>query len=373
MVEGDSRRGPLAEILVRHKSGEPVGIYSVCSAHPAVLEACMRAPGATRHPLLVESTSNQVNQFGGYTGMDPAAFVSFVRETAAKSGFPAGQIILGGDHLGPNAWQHEDAATAMDKARHMVREYVLAGFEKIHLDASMRCADDPEDPLSEALVAERAADLCQVAEEACRDRGEGARPPLYVVGTEVPIPGGARDSEETLSITTPEAARQTIEVTKTAFHRHGLHAAWERVIAAVVQPGVEFGDDAVAEYRPDAAAALSQVIDEHGGMVFEAHSTDYQRERCLRDLVRDHFAILKVGPALTFAFREAVFALEAIESDYLAGRPGIVLSDLRRTMDEVMLRSPGYWRRYYHGDESDIRAARRYSYSDRIRYYWTDP
>jgi D-tagatose-1,6-bisphosphate aldolase subunit GatZ/KbaZ len=370
---GPRRLGPLAEILSSHKSGVPVGMYSLCSAHPAVLEACMHQGGGTLHPLLVEATSNQVNQFGGYTGMDPAAFVAFVREIADRAGFPIEQIILGGDHLGPNAWQHEDAATAMDKARHMVRDYVLAGFEKIHLDASMRCADDPADPLPETLVADRAADLCYVAEEAYRERGDGARAPLYVVGTEVPVPGGARDTGETLTVTTPEAARRTIEVTRAAFHRRGLHAAWERVIATVVQPGVEFGDEVVMEYQPARAAGLSHVIDDYEGLVFEAHSTDYQRESALQELVRDHFAILKVGPALTFAFREAVFALENVETEYLAGRPGIALSGLGRTMEDVMLRSPGYWRRYYHGDESDLLSARRYSYSDRIRYYWTDP
>jgi len=140
-----------------------------------------------------------------------------------------------------------------------------------------------------------------------------------------------------------------------------------------VQPGVEFGDDVVTEYEPAGAAGLSRVLDEYDGLVFEAHSTDYQRESALQQLVRDHFAILKVGPALTFAFREAVFALEIIETECLAGLPGVELSGLRQVMDEVMLRSPGHWQRYYHGDGTALRTARRYSYSDRIRYYWTDP
>ena len=53
-------------------------------------------------------------------------------------------------------------------------------------------------------------------------------------------------------------------------------------------------------------------------MVFEAHSTDYQTAGALRALVEDRWAILKVGPALTFALREALFALSAIEEELIA-------------------------------------------------------
>ncbi len=38
-----------------------------------------------------------------------------------------------------------------------------------------------------------------------------------------------------------------------------------------------------------------------------------------------------------------------------------------------MLARPGYWERYYGGDEETRRLARVYSFSDRLRYYWPDP
>ena len=81
-----------------------------------------------------------------------------------------------------------------------------------------------------------------------------------------------------------------------------------------MQPGVEFGDDFVLPYQPDAARELSKFI-ETQPIIYEAHSTDYQTRQALKNLVRDHFAILKVGPALTFAFREAVFALAMMENE----------------------------------------------------------
>ena len=86
----------------------------------------------------------------------------------------------------------------------------------------------------------------------------------------------------------------------------------------MVQPGVEFDHQAVIDYQRDATAELRHVLDTEHNLVFEAHSTDYQRPAQLRELVEDHWAILKVGPALTFAMREALFALAHIESELVA-------------------------------------------------------
>jgi len=107
--------------------------------------------------------------------------------------------------------------------------------------------------------------------------------------------------------------------------------------------------------------------------VYEAHSTDYQTRSALAQMVEDHFAILKVGPALTFAYREAIFALSAIEREYLQGKRGIELSQVRAALEASMLRNPSYWRPYYSGSEDEQRIARAFSYSDRCRYYWNDP
>ncbi|MDG3085055.1 class II D-tagatose-bisphosphate aldolase, non-catalytic subunit [Vibrio hannami] len=180
-------------IVERHKNGEHIGIYSVCSAHPLVIEATLKFELETGNKVLIEATSNQVNQFGGYTGMKPADFVRFVEGIAKSIGFPMDRVILGGDHLGPNCWQKEPAAEAMEKSKTLIHEYVKAGFSKIHLDASMSCADD-EVPLDPVIVAERAAILCQVAENAASS--EQKENLTYVIGTEVPVPGGEKGSNK---------------------------------------------------------------------------------------------------------------------------------------------------------------------------------
>mgnify|MGYP002140241092 CR=1 FL=1 len=84
---------------------------------------------------------------------------------------------------------------------------------------------------------------------------------------------------------------------------------------AVVQPGVEFDHHKVIDYDRAKAARLSRALDGQPHIVFEAHSTDYQTPKALKALVEDHFAILKVGPGVTFALREAFWALDAIERE----------------------------------------------------------
>ncbi|HVX67344.1 MAG TPA: class II D-tagatose-bisphosphate aldolase, non-catalytic subunit [Bryobacteraceae bacterium] len=355
-------------LVRRNRGGEATGFYSVCSANPWVIEAAMRhaAPGGGL--LAIESTSNQVNQFGGYTGQTPQQFAEFVAALAARTGFPAERILLGGDHLGPYPWRKEPAAAALGKAVEMVREYVQAGYAKVHLDASMRCGDDPEGPLAERTIAERSALLCRAAEEASGPGGG----PVYVVGTEVPVPGGEQAEGAAPAVTRREDAERTLAGARAAFHAQGLERAWERVIGLVVQPGVEFGDAVIFGYDRAKARPLSISLPADPELVYEAHSTDYQTPRALREMVEDHFAILKVGPWLTFAFREAVFALAAIEQDWLAGRSGIRLSRVRETLEEAMLSHPEHWQPYYRGGEADLRVARVYSYSDRSRYYWPD-
>jgi D-tagatose-1,6-bisphosphate aldolase subunit GatZ/KbaZ len=366
----------LSAILEKNRRGEGVGVYSICSANRFVLEASMLHAKRDHSLLLIESTSNQVNQFGGYTGQTPTDFVAFVKQVAEGVEFPAERVVLGGDHLGPHVWRNEPEPSAMLKAEELVRACVLAGYTKIHLDASMHLAGDPGDrhkPLADEIVARRAASLCRAAEDAHQELSPGSSAPLYVIGTEVPIPGGELAEEQAPAVTTIEDLSQTLHVTRQAFGERGLKEAWNRVIAIVVQPGVEFGDQAVFPYVPAKTRALSVFANKQWQGVYEAHSTDYQTSSALRQMVGDHFAILKVGPWLTFAFREAVFALAEIEQEWLGSRKGITLSRLKEALDEAMLADPQYWKGYYRGDEAALRFARKYSLSDRCRYYWPQP
>jgi D-tagatose-1,6-bisphosphate aldolase subunit GatZ/KbaZ len=358
----------ILSVVQRNRRNEPVGIYSVCSANPWVIEAAMCQALEDESAVCIESTCNQVNQFGGYTGMTPSHFAAFVRSKAARTGFPEQRILLGSDHLGPYPWRSEPAHAALEKAAGLVRASVAAGYTKIHLDASMACADDPQ--LADEIIAARAADLCRVAE----DESPASSPkPLYIIGTEVPTPGGETGPGLPPAVTPVADLVTTIEYCRAAFFERDLGAAWERVIGLVVQPGVEFGDASVFEYNRNQARPLSVCLPASPALVYEAHSTDYQPPLALCQMVEDHFAILKVGPWLTFAFREAVFALSQIEREWLGNRRGVEISQVPEALEQAMLDNPVHWNAYYRGDETERHFARRYSFSDRSRYYWPEP
>ena len=356
--------GLLLDTVERHKSSEAVGVYSDCSAHPLVIEASVLQVLGEDGYLLVEATSNQVDQFGGYTGMRPQDFRGLVLGLAERRGLSEARVVLGGDHLGPNRWRGLPAEEAMGHAGDLVALYVASGFTKIHLDCSMACADDTE-PLDDEVIAERAATLAARAEQEA-----SADDVVYVVGTEVPVPGGAHEALGKLTPTSAGAARATLAAHEDAFQAKGLDGAWDRVIGLVVQPGVEFDLERVIDYERSATEELRRVLDDRGRLVFEAHSTDYQTRANLAALVRDHWAVLKVGPALTFAMREALFAFAAIENELVAEGER---SELASVVDRRMQEEPAHWEGYYPGGPEAQRLLRRYSYSDRIRYYWSYP
>lgn len=354
----------LLDVVRRNRGGALAAIPSVCSAHPGVLRASLRLAERLDRAVVVEATSNQVNQDGGYTGMRPADFLSFVHEAAAAAGADPGRIIFGGDHLGTQVWRKEAAQTAMEKARALVAGYVTAGFGKIHLDCSEGCASEPAQ-LPDQITAERSADLAV----ACLEASRAPETLSFVIGTEVPPPGGARvDEDGDIPATRPDAARATLEAHRAAFEARGIGAALDQVLGLVVQPGVEFSPMHVHHLPPDRDPGLRAVAETWPNLCLEAHSTDYQHDSTYPRLAELGFAFQKVGPALTFAWREALYALDMMREAAGWGKVTVM-----PTMGALMLRDPGYWRGHYRGSDEETRLQRHFGYADRIRYYWPMP
>ena len=288
------RQNPLKKIVELQKQGKSVGIYSVCSANGYVIEAALKRGMSDGSCVLIESTANQCDQNGGYTGMTPADFRKFVLDIAEKNGFDKDRLFLGGDHLGPLTFAGKDEAEAMADAEELIRCYVGAGFTKIHIDTSMKVkSDDPDVRLSDEIIAGRGARLAQVAEETYKElltREPDAIPPVYIIGSEVPIPGGAVGSEDNgVQVTKVEDFKNTVAAFEKAFADAGLgDEVWDRVIGVVVQPGVEEKDSGCTEYDREKAKDLMASIKAFPGLVFEGHSTDYQTKIKLRELVETY-------------------------------------------------------------------------------------
>ena len=364
---------PLKNITKLQKEGKPIGIYSACSANEFVIGAVLEKAKRENSVACIEATANQCDQNGGYTGMTPMDFKNFVMAKADEIGLDHNAIFLGGDHLGPLTWTHLNEEEAMNNAKELIRQYVLAGFTKIHVDTSMKVAsDDPNARLSDEIIAKRGAELVKVADEAYQQllkTNPEAIAPVYIVGSEVPIPGGAQEeSDDTMHITTSEDLDNTVTAFKNAFADAGIANLWDDVIAIVVQPGVEEKDSGCVEYDRSKAAHLKEAIKNYPTLIFEGHSTDYQTKHKLKQLVEDNIAILKVGPGLTYAMREALFSLANIENEYFKGS-NVKTSNLIEVLEEQMLKNPGKWDKYYTGDERELRLKRKYSFSDRCRYY----
>lgn len=364
----------LRDMIAKRKEGIICGVPSYCTANELVIESVLKQAKRFDDSILIEATANQVNQFGGYTGMKPADYREFVYEIADRIGFPRENVVLGGDHLGPLTWVDEDEASAMDKAEELVRLFVAAGYKKIHLDTSMRLASDPTDEmLSDETIAARGARLYVACEEEYQKllaKNPDEKRPVYIIGSEVPIPGGAQEEEDSISVTKPAAVEKTLAAYKEQFEKVGMGDAFENIIGIVVQPGVEFGDDTVFHYNRVNAAELTAAMQKYDGVVMEGHSTDYQSPAGLKEMVEDGIAILKVGPALTFALRDGIFALSAIEKVMLPEEKQVKFEDV---LEKVMMENPGNWQKHYHGNDKELYIKRKYSFSDRCRYYFALP
>lgn len=367
-------KNPLHSIVAKQSQGHFCGVPSFCTANGLVIESIFEQAKQLDGIVLIESTANQVNQDGGYTYMRPSDFSAFVLDLAERCGFPEHRVILGGDHLGPVVWADESADKAMSKAVEMVSLYAEAGFEKIHLDTSMKLGSDPADtPLDDALIAERGAVLYKAFEAGFsrrKKKNPDAVPPAFVIGSEVPAPGGLSEQKNVLCATCPEDFKRTITAYQEVFSACGLEHAWDHIIGVVVEVGVEFGSNQIHMYDRSRASDLCRTLKQYPGLVFEGHSTDYQPVSNLRKMVEDGVAVLKVGPELTCALREVLFALSHIEKELI---PKPACADFPGHLERAMIANPDNWKKHYRNNGAVARLERKYSLLDRCRYYLTAP
>lgn len=371
MITGDYLEHPIKKILKKRKKRILLGIPSYCTANNIVLETILEYYLDSDDYVLIECTANQVNQFGGYTNMTPEDFVEYIYNIADKVGFSKERIILGADHFGPLAWADKPESEAMENAKELVRLAVLAGYTKIHLDTSMFLGgDDTSKKLSDEIIARRGVELYKICEETFIERVKkypNSIHPVYVIGSEVPIPGGEYDEKNTLEITTPQDFENTIKTYDEKFKENGFSDAWDNIIAVVVQPGMEFSNYDIHDYNRVKSKKLCEKLKEYPNLVFEGHSTDFQFPKKLKEMVEDGVGILKVGPALTFALREGLFSLSLMEKELIKDESK--RANFIELLDETMLNNPKDWEKYYLGNELDKELQRKYSLSDRSRYY----
>ena len=261
----------------------------------------------------------------------------------------------------------------MARARDLVRDFVLAGFTKIHLDASMRLADDPSDrPLDETTVAQRAADLCAVAEAAMGSLPANAPRPVYVVGSEVPIPGG-----ELADFGRPggdERRRRRAHAGRDASRVHGVR----RRQRPRARPGARHAarrgvrDAVIFAYDERAAAALAPKCRTSRRWSTRRTPRTTSRRRPLARWSATTSRSSRSAPALpSRSGRRCSRWRRSSASGWSASRGRrIGLRDNAPARDD---RAPRALEPFFGGAEEELRFARDFSFSDRSRYYWPSP
>lgn len=72
-------------------------------------------------------------------------------------------------------------------------------------------------------------------------------------------------------------------------------------------------------------------------------------------MVEDRFSILKVGPTLTFGFREGAFALNNIENELLKYNSSIELAKFIDILDFNMAKYSKDWEKHYSGKSEKVK------------------
>lgn len=311
-------------------------IPAVVSVQPDVIAAALRQARDHDMPALIEAPADEVNQFGGHSGLTPADFAALVRDIAGGQGLEAVPLILGADRLGPWLWPALAPDAAMTHAERMVMDFVAAGFTRLHFDG-------PDAAGTARLVA---------AAEA-----HAPAPDLLCHG----LPASFEPVD---GVTSPETLARTLELHEAAFAEAGLNAAWKRVRTVSVHLGMGFGPALIERFDMGQPDRLSAVLPDHGRIALEARDVDYQSARACADLTRRNVAVLKLGPSLSFAWREALYAL----SHVLNWQDGS--AHISERMEDLMLADPAAWQEDYRGPPAVQRVLRHFGFTDRIRHYW---
>lgn len=326
---------------------------SFCTSNFDVIKAIFLYVKKKKYPVLLECTSNQVNQFGGYTGLNPREFNKKVKSLNSEIKIRKENIILGADHLGPLPWKNFDKKKAFLNAKQLLRLIVKENFTKIHLDTTIKCRNDKNLNLEE--IRSRFLELFNIIPKRKLNKI------YFVAGSEVPFAGGGDFNQ---NISKLEDIKNDYLIYDSAINFNKS----QKEFALVIEPGMSFTNNKV--FKPK-IKNLKKIIkfSRKKRIFFEAHSTDYQKMNVLKKLVKANFKFLKVGPELTFKYHDSLKFMLNLEKKII---PKNDLSKLNENLKKIMNKNKKYWKSYYKGSISKINYLKFNSKLDRIRYYWSD-
>ena len=329
------------------------GLPSFCTSNMDVVDVIFKFCKLNNLPVLIESTSNQVNQNGGYTGLKPQNFKKKINEIAKKNKFKLKRVLLGGDHLGPLPWKDLKKKIAMRNAKLLVKNYIKTGYKKIHLDTAILCSDQKK--ISREEVIHRCFFLLKDIPT------KYLKNIFFVVGTEVPAAGGG-DHTNTM-VTKLDNIKRDFNGYRNFFKKMNFGSLR---FALVIDPGIAFKNLSIKKSKFKDLNKKSN-FSKINNFVFEAHSSDYQSMVDLRKLYDKNFKFLKVGPELTYNYMKAILLMEKIEMNIFSD-----VSNIRKTISKQMDINKKYWAKYYKKSSKNNEFLKFHSFLDRARYYWSN-
>ena len=331
------------EKLIRKKA-----LPSFCTSNLDVLNAAIYFCKKKNFPILIESTSSQVNQNGGYSGKKPRDFFYLVNRIAKKVNFSKKKLYIGGDHLGPLPWRNLKANLALQNSVRLINECLKSNYSKIHVDTSIKCSDDKTLTSDEIFLRTK-----KILEKIKKNKK--FKKAFLVIGTEVPLSGGNDKSK--LKLTSENQIFNDVQKFKKIKANNGL-------FGLVIEPGMKFMHYQILTPKFK-NFKTKRLISKRYNFVYEAHSTDYQPLYSLKKLVKNNFKFLKVGPELTFYITRSFFLMEEIEKKYFFRKR----SNIRKKIFIEMIKNKKYWSNYYSGRIKPLKKLIFNSRLDRVRYY----
>ena len=200
---------------------------SFCTSNFEVIRSILLYAKLKNFPVLIECTSNQVNQQGGYTGLEPKEFRKRVKSLSKTINFKKNYLIFGADHLGPLPWKKFSKKKAFLNAKKLLNLTLKENFEKIHLDTTIRCAKEKSLSLDDVRL--RFKELFKVIPK------KNLKNLYLVAGSEVPLAGGGDIKE---SISTLNDIKKDYSIYDKIINK----SKYVKEFALVIEPGMSFGN-----------------------------------------------------------------------------------------------------------------------------------
>ena len=335
--------------MIINKIIQNKALPSFCTSNVDALNSILYFCKINKLPCLIECTSNQVNQDGGYTNKTPKLFINEIFKMQKKINFDKKKLFLGGDHLGPLPWKNNNSHTAIKNSVKLIDSFLKEKFCKIHIDTSIKCKNDKH--IDNDIIFNRTNQILRnpAIFKKIKDR-------FIIIGTEVPL-SGSGDSKKIIKTSKQQINNESLRFKK-ILKSIGLK---NNFFGLVIEPGMRYMHSSITQPNFKDFKEKRRISIKNN-FVFEAHSTDYQSLKTLKQLVKNNFKYLKVGPEITFNYSRSLFFMQNLEKKIVKKK----CSNLKAKILSTMLDNSKHWKEYYKRKDKKLFLD---SKLDRLRYY----